>query len=246
MRAHLEQQQRAGVLAVRDVGARPGEIVATIAGLPTVIGSGHLLGPPGGDYVPRLITPMPERDLVDTTLRQLSAGASWVKLMADVPGPGRNWFAPERTYGRQALAAVARAVRDAGGRITAHASSDVVAELVAAGLDCVEHATAVTPGLVDEMAQRGTAWVPTLATVVPALEHVAATIPAAAPTARAWLDRLSESLTVAGLAGASDGARRFLGSAEAAGAVTFHDDPVIDVSSLARPVAVVQGGLRIR
>ena len=46
--------------------------------------------------------------------------------------------------------------------MTAHCFGEQsVAELVAAGIDCIEHGTGVTDEVIDEMARRGTALVPT-------------------------------------------------------------------------------------
>ena len=55
------------------------------------------------------------------------------------------------------------AAHAAGARMTAHTfSEEAVAVLVRAGIDCVEHGTGLTEELIDEMARRGTALVPTL------------------------------------------------------------------------------------
>jgi imidazolonepropionase-like amidohydrolase len=47
-------------------------------------------------------------------------------------------------------------------RIAAHVTTELVAELVRLGVDSIEHGTAVTDDVVEEMARRGTAWTPTL------------------------------------------------------------------------------------
>jgi imidazolonepropionase-like amidohydrolase len=48
-------------------------------------------------------------------------------------------------------------------RITAHCfEEESVAVLVRAGIDCVEHGTGLAPEVIDEMARRGTALVPTM------------------------------------------------------------------------------------
>ncbi len=60
-----------------------------------------------------------------------------------------------------AAAAIARA-HELGVRVTAHCFGEQsVAELVAAGIDCIEHGTGLTDDVVGEMARRGTALVPT-------------------------------------------------------------------------------------
>jgi imidazolonepropionase-like amidohydrolase len=60
-----------------------------------------------------------------------------------------------------AAAAIARA-HELGVRVTAHCFGEQsVAELVAGGIDCVEHGTGITDDVVAEMVRRGTALVPT-------------------------------------------------------------------------------------
>jgi imidazolonepropionase-like amidohydrolase len=66
------------------------------------------------------------------------------------------------------IAEIAEAVavaHDGGARVAAHVSSPYLAELIDVGIDSIEHGPLMTPELVDAMAERGTAWVPTLSTV---------------------------------------------------------------------------------
>ena len=59
----------------------------------------------------------------------------------------------------------------AGARVLGHSTGLGAADLVAAGVDSVEHGMALCSDVIAEMADRGIAWTCTLAT---ALEHVGA------------------------------------------------------------------------
>ena len=58
------------------------------------------------------------------------------------------------------------AVHAAGGRVAAHVTTDAVTALVRAGVDSVEHGTALDESTLRLMAQAGTAWTPTLCAVL--------------------------------------------------------------------------------
>ena len=61
------------------------------------------------------------------------------------------------------LAAAIDAAHAEGARVTAHVfGTDALPGLIGAGIDCIEHGTGLTDDLIDEMARRGTALVPTL------------------------------------------------------------------------------------
>src|SRR5262249_22310740 len=69
-------------------------------------------------------------------------------------------------YSGEAIAAMVAAVHAAGGRVAAHVTSVFVAELVRAGVDSVEHGTALDESALRSMAQTGAAWTPTLCAVL--------------------------------------------------------------------------------
>ncbi|MCU1431443.1 MAG: amidohydrolase [Actinotalea sp.] len=88
----------------------------------------------------------------------------WVKLVAD-------WI--DRDLGTDGdltplwpddvLAAAVAVAHDAGARVTAHTfSTEALPGLLAAGIDCIEHGTGLTPDLIEEVARRGVPVVPTL------------------------------------------------------------------------------------
>jgi imidazolonepropionase-like amidohydrolase len=91
-----------------------------------------------------------------------------VKVIADFPpvvdsvpsGPAGL------TYSLKAVEAMVAAVHRAGGRVAAHVTTGAVAQLVRAGVDSVEHGTALDQSTLRLMAQAGTAWTPTLCAVL--------------------------------------------------------------------------------
>lgn len=198
--ANLALHRAAGELAVRDAGCHPDATLDGVAGPGELIFSGHILSPEA-EYVPLLRLTVPEHELVAAALRQVAAGATWVKLFADVPAAGRNYLQPQRTYSRAALIEVAAAVHDAGARIFAHVSSDAIPDLLDAGFDSLEHAPAVTVEQLDRMREQGTAWTPTLTTVAGAMEFVVGNVPPLAAAAQVWLDGLHHTVAYAAESG---------------------------------------------
>jgi imidazolonepropionase-like amidohydrolase len=156
---NLAALQRAGVLAARDVGQPPD--APWLEQGQRLVAARTLLAPPGR-YFPGLSEPTPLERLVDTAVAQVRAGARWVKVIADFPGPDGNWFAAPATYPPETLRAMADAVHAAGGRVAAHTTGSAAAGSVLAGADSIEHGAALDEGSITQMAHRGTAWVPTL------------------------------------------------------------------------------------
>jgi len=99
-------------------------------------------------------------DLVSEVETQAARGDGWVKLVGDWIDRDAGDL-PPCWPADVAAAAIARA-HELGARVTAHCFGEQsVADLVAAGIDCIEHGTGVTPEVVDAMARQGTALVPT-------------------------------------------------------------------------------------
>jgi imidazolonepropionase-like amidohydrolase len=191
--AHLDRQRRAGVLAVRDAGSLPGVTLdaRSSAGV-TVVGCGPFLAPPGL-FLAHLYEPTPPEAAVEAARERVRDGWPWVKIIADHPGPDGSPLAPRLGYPFDLMAQIADAVHAEGGRLAVHVMGDIVREVVAAGVDSVEHGNWAAPDTVREMAARGTGWCPTLTTVLHHIEPVAGTIAAAG----ALLDRQRETLPLA-------------------------------------------------
>lgn len=98
--------------------------------------------------------------LVAEVERQAGRGDGWVKLVGDWIDRDAGDLTP-CWPADVAAAAIARA-HELGARVTAHCFGEQsVAELVAGGIDCIEHGTGITAEVAADMARRGTALVPT-------------------------------------------------------------------------------------
>jgi imidazolonepropionase-like amidohydrolase len=92
---------------------------------------------------------------------QARAGTGWVKLGGDWIDRGVGDLAP--SWDPETMAAAVRAAHAAGARAAVHTFSESAVEImVRAGVDSVEHGTGLSLDLIDEMARRGTALIPTM------------------------------------------------------------------------------------
>ena len=150
----------AGALLLRDAGV-PVDThwIDDRDDLPRIIRAGRHIARPKR-YIRNYGAEVEPVDLAAEVETQAGRGDGWVKLVGD-------WI--DRDAGdlepcwpaEVAAAAIARA-HELGARVTAHCFGEQsVAELVAAGIDCIEHGTGLTGDVVAEMARRGTALVPT-------------------------------------------------------------------------------------
>ncbi len=162
-RANLLEWALSGVTLIRDAGS-PGGLTLELQpepGMPAVQAAGRFLAPAGRYYPELLVTPVAEADLVSAAVSEISRGATWVKVIADFPdlvgGTGTH-----ANYGYHAIAALTDAVHEAGGRVAAHSTTTFAGQLIAAGVDSVEHGTGLDEDAVKAMADRGVAWTPTL------------------------------------------------------------------------------------
>jgi imidazolonepropionase-like amidohydrolase len=168
--ATLRAWAESGVCVVRDTGS-PGGMALDLTpdpGLPRLQAAGRFLAP-AGQYFPALLTEgVPQERLTDLALAELARGARWVKLIADFPAvtDGKPSGRPTPTYSADAVAAMIAAVHAAGGRVAAHVTTSLVGELVQAGVDSVEHGTALGEADLRRMAETGAAWTPTLTAVL--------------------------------------------------------------------------------
>jgi imidazolonepropionase-like amidohydrolase len=92
---------------------------------------------------------------------QALAGNGWVKLVGDWIDRDAGDLTP--TWDPASLAGAVQAAHAAGVRAAVHTFSESAVEImVRAGVDSVEHGTGLSVDLVDEMARRRTALVPTM------------------------------------------------------------------------------------
>ncbi|MBO1751563.1 amidohydrolase family protein [Actinotalea sp. BY-33] len=168
-RATAEQQavadRDAGTLLVRDAGS-PADTrwVDGRPDLPRLLRAGRHLARPKR-YLRHYGRELQDvRDLPAAAAEEARRGDGWVKLVAD-------WI--DRDLGAEGdlrplwpddlLAEAVAAAHEAGARVTAHVfSTEALPALLAAGVDCLEHGTGLTPELTAEVARRGVPVVPTL------------------------------------------------------------------------------------
>ncbi|MFI0366934.1 amidohydrolase family protein [Actinomadura sp. 1N219] len=172
---NLRAAQQAGTTLIRDMGS-PGAITLQIpaaaegAGL---LAAGRFLAPPGG-YFPALHEPVDADDLVQAARTQIAAGARWVKLIGDFPAIDQGVTRPDLalpTYAIEDVRRLVRAVHAEGARVAAHTTTGWAADLVAAGVDTIEHGDALTGDALQALADRGGAWTPTLCAVLAPAPH---------------------------------------------------------------------------
>ncbi len=100
--------------------------------------------------------------ILRTTRAQIARGADWIKVYADYRfGPAGD---PRPTFSREELALIVRVAHDAGVPVAAHATTaEGMLRAADAGVQTIEHGNDGTPEAFARMAERGVAYVPTLA-----------------------------------------------------------------------------------
>lgn len=167
--AQARTDRDAGTLLLRDCGS-PVDTSPLQAreDLPEIIRAGRHVARPKR-YIPGLAAELDDpRLLVDEVRAQAARGDGWVKLVGDwidrAAGPDDADLAP--LWPDEVLAEAIAAAHGAGARVTAHVfGTEALPGLIRAGIDCIEHGTGLSDELIDEMAARGTALVPTLINV---------------------------------------------------------------------------------
>lgn len=167
-REEAEQQaltdRDAGALLLRDAG-QPGD-TRWIDGrddLPVVVRAGRHIAR-SRRYLRDFGVEVEPEALVDTVREQAVRGDGWVKLVGDWIDRDTADLAP--CWPAAALGPAIAAAHDLGARVTAHCfGEECLPDLLAAGIDCVEHATGLTPTTTAAAAQAGVAVVPTLVNI---------------------------------------------------------------------------------
>jgi imidazolonepropionase-like amidohydrolase len=99
-------------------------------------------------------------ELTAYIVREARRGDGWVKLVGDWIDRDAADLTP--CWPREALRDAIAAAHDVGARVTAHVfGPDSLPDLLDAGIDCLEHGTGLSEDLVEVMAERGVALVPT-------------------------------------------------------------------------------------
>src|SRR5687768_8099197 len=157
---HALADRAAGALLLRDAGS-PADTrwIDQRADLPKIIRAGRHIARPKR-YIRNYGEEIEPDQLVAEVERQAARGDGWVKLVGDWIDREAGDLTP--CWPAEAAAAAIARAHELGVRVTAHCFGEQsVAELVAAGIDCIEHGTGLTDDVVGEMARRGTALVPT-------------------------------------------------------------------------------------
>ena len=155
------QDRDAGVLAIRDAGSPyPYPELDDEPGVPRLVRAGRHVAPPKR-YLRDIGVEVEAPDVVAAVTAQAAAGTGWVKLVGDWIERGAGDLAP--SWDAATMTAAVAAAHAAGARAAVHTfSEEAVQIMVRAGVDSVEHGTGLSPDLIDEMARRGTALVPTM------------------------------------------------------------------------------------
>ncbi|MCM0675053.1 amidohydrolase family protein [Micromonospora phytophila] len=151
----------AGVLAIRDAGSPyPYPELDDAEDLPRLARAGRHIAPPKR-YLRDIGVEVGAAEVATAVAEQARAGNGWVKLVGDWIDRGVGDLAP--AWDADTMAAAVRAAHAAGVRAAVHTFSESAVEImVRAGVDSVEHGTGLSLDLVDEMARRGTALIPTM------------------------------------------------------------------------------------
>jgi imidazolonepropionase-like amidohydrolase len=270
------------VSALRDVGGNR-DVTLRLArdaddGRPLVLAAGRFLAPAGA-YFPKAHEPVAPEDLLAAVEAEIADGATWLKLVGDFPEVGPD--GPIRgskitpTYDLELVAAMVELAHSRNARVAAHVTTDHVTGLIEAGIDSVEHGTALTEQDLQVLGARGGAWTPTLsamfspdpdetperrarreersaylASVLPLAERYGVHVLTGSDvvgTVAGEIDMLvKHGLTVEqAISAASTDAQAYLGLSGAGNLVTYDADPREHPGVLARPAAVVLNGRRI-
>ncbi|MGV9322449.1 amidohydrolase family protein [Streptomyces sp. NPDC003660] len=156
--------REAGALLIRDAGS-PSDTrwVDDRDDLPKIIRAGRHIARTRR-YIRGYAHEIEPADLVAYVGQEARRGDGWVKLVGDWIDRGVGDLAP--CWPREAVAAGIAEAHRLGARVTAHCFAESsLRDLVESGIDCIEHATGLTPELIPLFAERGVAIVPTLVNI---------------------------------------------------------------------------------
>ena len=159
--AQAVQNRDAGTLLIRDCGsALDTSWMQAREDLPRLIRAGRHIARTRR-YIRNYAHEVEPDDLVATVAREAERGDGWVKLVGDWISRDEGDLAP--SFPAEDFAAAIAKAHELGVRVTAHCFGErVLPGLIEAGIDCIEHGTGLSPDLIDTMAERGVALVPTV------------------------------------------------------------------------------------
>ncbi len=174
-----------GALLLRDCGV-PVDTTPLLdrADLPRIVRAGRHIARPKR-YLRGLGVEVEPDELTAAVEAQARYGGGWVKLIGDWIDRDAGDLAP--VWPAEAVRAAVRRAHELGARVAVHVfGEEALPDLLAAGVDSVEHGTGLTDDLVRALAGSGAALVPTLINVdnFPTIAEAAARYPAYAERMR--------------------------------------------------------------
>jgi imidazolonepropionase-like amidohydrolase len=163
--ATQEQQARddrdVGALLLRDCGsAADTRWIDDREDLPRLIRAGRHLARPKR-YLRNFAYEIEPEELAAYVAQEAERGDGWVKLVGDWIDRDVGDLAP--CWPREALQQAMDTAHEHGAKVTAHVFGEhALPDLVETGIDCIEHGTGLSEDLIDTMAARGVALVPTV------------------------------------------------------------------------------------
>lgn len=159
--AHALADRDAGTLLIRDAGS-PVDTrwIDDRDDLPKIIRAGRHIARPKR-YIRNFAAEVEPAELVAEVVHQARRGDGWVKLVGDWIDRDAGDLTP--LWPSDVAAEAIAAAHALGARVTAHCfDRESAAQLVAAGIDGIEHGSDLDDATIAAMARRGTALVPTL------------------------------------------------------------------------------------
>ncbi len=163
-RAQAETDRDAGALLLRDAGS-PADTrwVDDEPDLPRIIRAGQHIARTRR-YLRGVADEVEPDQLAEAARLQARAGDGWVKIVGDWIDRDTGDLAP--CWPLEALRAAVAAAHEEGARVAVHTFSEAaLPDLLAAGVDCLEHATGLTPETLAVVVEQGTAITPTLVNI---------------------------------------------------------------------------------
>lgn len=159
-RGHAVLDRDAGALLLRDAGVPVKfQEVYDDPDLPRIIHAGRHIARPKR-YQRGFAIEVEPHELVATVEAQARIGDGWVKLVGDWIDRDLGDLAP--LWPGDVLAAAIGRAHELGARVAVHTfGEEALPDLVAAGVDSIEHGTGLTADLLDDVVRAGCALVPT-------------------------------------------------------------------------------------